>query len=154
MLGREIKLNFSHFSPRHIEISGFGVKNNGFRPLPQCSYVGVYCYSVKVSVIVKTCNIQRISYLLWSEFLIITQTRFWKKSRIKLIYPIITTRYIFLASQKFPIHKSKFREICKKWDCPPFSYINILFILSILKSKFQHVLGKMVLDPNRLHIRL
>ena len=146
MLGRKIKLNFSHFSPRHIEISGFGDKNNGFRPLPQCSYVGVYCYSVRVSVIVKTCNTQRISYLLWSEFLIIIQTQFWKKSRIKLIYFIITARYIFLVAQK-----SKFREICKKWDCPPFSYI---YFFSIPKSKFQHVLGKMVLDPNRLHIRL
>ena len=29
-----------------------------------------------------------------------------------------------------------------------------VYIFSILKSKFQHVLLKMILDPNRLYIRL
>ena len=103
---------------------------------------GVYCYSVRVSVIVKTCNTHRISNLLWSEFLIITQTRFWKKSRFKLIYPI-TARYIFLAAQKFPIHKSKFREICKKWDCPLFH----MYIFFHPKIQISACFGKNDLGP-------
>ena len=115
-LGRKIKLNFSHFS-QDASKSGSGDKNE-FRPLPNA---GAYCYSVRVSVIVKTCNAQRISYLLWSELLIITQTRTWKKSRVKLIYPNYRAVHLF-SRTKFPIHESKFQEICKKWDCP-FSYI-------------------------------
>ena len=47
-LGRKIKLNLD-----------LGTKN-GFRPLLNA---GIYCYSVGVSVIVKTCDTQRISYL-------------------------------------------------------------------------------------------
>ena len=90
-LGRKIKLNFSHFSPRHIEIGIWGQKMD-LDPSPNA---GVYCYSVRVSVIVKTCNTQRISYPLWSEFLIITQTRFWKKSRVKLIYPNYRAVHLF-----------------------------------------------------------
>ena len=72
-LGRKIKLNFSHFS--HVSKLEFEDKKMDLDPSPN---TGVYCYSVRVSVIVKTCNTQRISYLLWSEFLIITQTRFWE----------------------------------------------------------------------------
>ena len=55
------------------------------------SPVQVYnCYSVTVRVvpvIVRTCNTQRISNLLWSEFLIITQIQFWKRLCVNLIYP-------------------------------------------------------------------
>ena len=78
-LGRKIKLNF----PKTRRNRDLGTKN-GFIPLLNA---GIYCYSVRVSVIVKTCNTQRISYLLLSELLIITQTRIWKKSRVKLTYP-------------------------------------------------------------------
>ena len=70
-LGRKIKLNFSQDESK----LGFGDKKLDLDPSPSA---GVYCYSVRVSVIVKTCNIQRISHLLWSKFLIITQTRFGK----------------------------------------------------------------------------
>ena len=69
-LGRKIKLNFSHFS-QDASKSGFGDKKMDLDPSPNA---GTCCYSVRVSVIVETCNTQRISYLLWSEFLIITQT--------------------------------------------------------------------------------
>ena len=55
-LDRKIKLNFSK-KHRNRDL---GTKN-GFRPLLNA---GIYCYSVRVSVIVKTCNTQRISYLL------------------------------------------------------------------------------------------
>ena len=69
-LGRKIKLNFFHFS-QDASKSGLGDKRMDLDPSPNA---GVYCYFVKVSVIVKTCNTQRISHLLWREFLIITQT--------------------------------------------------------------------------------
>ena len=49
---------------------------------------------------------------------------------------IITARYIFLAAQKFPIHKSKFREICKKWDCSPFSYIHFFHPQIQISARF------------------
>ena len=55
-LGRKIKLNFSQDASK----SEFGDKK-GFRPLLNA---GIYCYSVRVSVIVIICNTQRISYLL------------------------------------------------------------------------------------------
>ena len=87
-LGRKIKLNFSQDESK----LGFGNKNMDLDPSPNA---GVYCYSVRVSVIMKTCNIQRISHLLWSEFPIITQTRFWKKLRVKLIYPNYRAVHLF-----------------------------------------------------------
>ena len=83
---------------------------------------GTCCYSIRVSVIANTCNTQRISYLLWSEFLIITQTQFWKKSGVKLIYPNYRAVHLFSRTKisHFSIHKSKFREICKKIGLPRF----------------------------------
>ena len=125
-LGRKIKLNVSHFS-QDASKSGFGDKKFYLDPSPNA---GAWCYSVRVSVIAKTYKAQRISYLLWSEFLIITQTRFWKKSRVNLIYPNYRAVHLFSLTKisYFPIHKSKFREICKKWDCPPLSFIPIIYI--------------------------
>ena len=119
---------------------------NGFRPLHNA---GVYCHSVRVSVIVKTCNTQRIPYLLWSEFLIITQTRFWKKLRVKLIYPNYCAVHLFSRTNISHRQIQILRSV-KNGIAPLFH----IYIFSIPKSKFQHVLGKMVLHPNRLHIRL
>ena len=99
-LVRKIKLNFPHFS-QDASKSGFGSEKMNLDPSPN---VGVCCYSVRVSVIVKTCNKQRIYHLLWSEFRIITQTlKFWKKSRVKLIYSNYCAAHLL---NKFPIFPS------------------------------------------------
>ena len=103
------------------------------------SPVQVYnCYSVtvRVPVIVKTCNTQRISYLLWSEFLIITQIRFWKKSRVNLIYP----NYLFSRTKIshrqiqidplfhiyiFPSPNPNFSTFWEKWSWTPTGCISV-----------------------------